>query len=118
MKIISFLMLLISLLSISGCQKDPQALQIQTPYTYDDQYYANLRAYKKTNHQLFYGYYAAYAPIQGATGNKDPASWGERIMGLPDSVDVVNLWMGIPTKDWQPVALADMQYCQTQKGTR
>ena len=67
---------------------------------------------------MFYGFYAAYAPIQGATGNKESASWGERIMGLPDSVDIVNLWMGIPTKDWQPLALADMQFCQQQKGTR
>ncbi|MGZ3922958.1 MAG: glycoside hydrolase family 18 [Flavisolibacter sp.] len=105
------------LLFITGCVKQ-ETLTIQKPYTYDEQYYANLRAYKKTNHQLFYGYYAAYAPIQGATGNKNSASWGERIMGLPDSVDVVNLWMGIPTKDWQPLALEDMQFCQQQKGTR
>ena len=105
---------------IVSCKKEntSAALQIQTPYTYDDQYYANLRAYKKTDHQLFFGYYAAYAPIQGASGNKESASWGERILGLPDSVDVVNLWMGIPTKDWQPLALADMQFCQQNKGTR
>jgi hypothetical protein len=41
---------------------------------------------------------------------------GENVFyGLPDSVDIVNLWMGIPTKDWQPLALADMQFCQTAK---
>jgi len=118
MKILSLLVLLTCIMSIIGCKKDINALQVQTPYTYDDQYYANLRAYKQTNHVIFYGYYAAYAPIQGATGNKESPSWGERIIGLPDSVDVVNLWMGIPTKDWQPLALSDMQYCQTKKGTR
>ncbi|MGC4103886.1 glycoside hydrolase family 18 [Ferruginibacter sp.] len=56
--------------------------------------------------------------MQGASGNKESPSWGERILGLPDSVDIVNLWMGIPTKDWQPLALADMQFCQQKKGTR
>ena len=112
-----FLILFASFLAFVSCVKQ-KALNIQNQYTYDDQYYANLRAYKQTNHVLFYGYYAAYAPIQGASGNKESASWGERIMGLPDSVDIINLWMGIPTKDWQPLALADMQYCQKQKGTR
>src|SRR5882724_2341381 len=100
-KLIPVLLVFISVLLAVSCKKNTtaSALEIQTPYTYDDQYYANLRAYKKTNHELFYGYYAAYAPIQGASGNKESASWGERILGLPDSVDIVNLWMGIPTKD-------------------
>ncbi|MDI3318135.1 glycoside hydrolase family 18 [Pinibacter soli] len=118
MKIFSFFILSLLLLSVTACNKDTKALDIQKPFTYDDQYYANLKAYKQTNHQMFYGYYAAYAPIAGATGNKESASWGERIMGLPDSLDIVNLWMGIPTKDWQPLALSDMQYCREKKGTR
>jgi len=112
------LIVTIMLLAIAGCEKDTKTLEIQKLYTYDNQYYANLRAYKKSDHQLFYGYYAAYAPIEGATGNKESASWGERIIGLPDSVDIVNLWAGIPTKDFQPLALADMQYCRQKKGTR
>ncbi|MEI9959469.1 MAG: glycoside hydrolase family 18 [Ferruginibacter sp.] len=118
-KSLSLFSVLIALLFAMGCSKQKEeALVVQKPYTYDEQYYANLRAYKKTNHEFFFGYYAAYAPIQGATGNKESASWGERILGLPDSVDIVNLWMGIPTKDWQPLAMADMQFCQTNKGTR
>ena len=119
-KFIALLVLFVSGLAIVSCKKETtvSALTIQTPYTYDEQYYVNLRAYKKTDHQLFFGFYAAYAPIQGASGNKESPSWGERIMGLPDSVDIVNLWMGIPTKDWQPLALADMQFCQQKKGTR
>lgn len=52
------------------------------------------------------------------TGYKDPASWGERMVGLPDSIDIVNLWMGIPTAETHPIAYADMQYCQQKLGTR
>src|SRR5688572_16672361 len=81
---LSFLLeLYTALFAVSGCGKKT-ALEIQQPYTYDEQYYANLRAYKKTQHTLAFGWYAAYAPIEGSTGYKDPASWGERIIGLPD----------------------------------
>ena len=48
----------------------------------------------------------------------------ERFIGLPDSLDIVNLWMGIPSADpadeyeYSPVQAADMKYCQEKKGTR
>ena len=110
------------LLMLTGCVKE-EALTLQKPYTYDEQYYANLRAYKKTDHTICFGWYAAYAPIAGVTGYKNPASWGERIMGLPDSMDIVSLWMGVPSKDstskaYAPVAYADWKYVHEKKGTR
>ncbi len=104
--------------ALGSCDTEIGNLEIQKPFMYDDQYYENLRAYKKSDHQLFYGFYAAYSPVEGTTGNKEPASWGERIMGIPDSADIINLWMGIPTEDWQPLALEDMRFCQKMKGTR
>lgn len=121
-KSISFLSLVTILLLAVGCVKQ-QALEIQKPFTYDEQYYENLRAYKKTNHTLAFGWYAAYAPIAGASGYKDPASWGERILGLPDSMDIVSLWMGIPSNDtasssYAPVAYKDMIYVREKLGTR
>ncbi|MBS1567009.1 MAG: hypothetical protein JST39_21685 [Bacteroidetes bacterium] len=116
-------MVLLPLLLSTGCKKDVKALEIQQPYTYDDQYNANLRAYKQTDHTLCFGWYAAYAPIAGATGYKNPASWGERIMGLPDSMDIVSLWMGIPGNDstkpgYAPIAYADWKYVSKVKGTK
>jgi hypothetical protein len=119
-RLISFLMLLVAF--ITACNKE-KALEIQKPFTYDEQYYENLRAYKKTNHTVCFGWYAAYAPIAGSTGYKDPASWGERIMGLPDSMDIVSLWMGIPSNDstkpgYAPIAYADWKYVREKKGTR
>ena len=114
--------LLLALQFLGACVKD-KALVVQEPFTYDEQYYANLRAYKQTPHTLCFGWYAAYAPIAGSSGYKDPASWGERIMGIPDSMDIVSLWMGIPSNDpedpgYAPIAYADWKYVREKKGTR
>ena len=40
------------------------------------------------------------------------------LVGLPDSLDICNLWIGIPTPETNPVAYADMRYCQEKLGTR
>ena len=116
------MILLVAAVAFTGCNKQ-EALEIQKPYTYDEQYYANLRAYKETEHTLCFGWYAAYAPIAGSSGFKDPASWGERIIGLPDSMDIVSLWMGVPGNDptksnYAPIAYADMKYVRSIKGTK
>ena len=108
--------------AISSCLKE-EAIVLQEPYTYDEQYLENIREYKKSEHTLSYCYYAAWAPLEGLTGYKDPASWGERLRGLPDSLDIVNLWMGYPSpnpesESYAPVAYADMKYMQEKLGTR
>ena len=108
------------LLIAASCTKE-KALTIQEPYTYDEQYHANLRAYKKTEHTLCFGWYADY---RNGSGYLDPASWGLRIKGLPDSMDIVSLWSGIPSNDtsdgdsYGPVAYADLHYVREVKGTR
>ena len=108
--------------AISSCLKE-EAIVLQEPFTYDEQYFENIREYKKSEHTLSYCYYAAWAPLEGLTGYKDPASWGERLRGLPDSLDIVNLWMGYPSpnpesESYAPVAYADMKYMQEKLGTR
>ena len=45
-------------------------------------------------------------------------SLATRFLGLPDSLDICNLWIGIPTPETHPVAYADMRYCQEKLGTR
>lgn len=117
-------------LFVASCSTDVENLDVQPLKKYDEQYYSNLRAFKKSNHEVSYAYYEAWSPVEGVGGYKDPASWGERIMGLPDSIDIVNLWMGVPTNDstangknfvgttYAPVAYDDMKYCQRVKGTR
>ena len=125
MKIISLYLLSFILLAFvfASCETSTEALEIQKLKTYNEQYFENLRAFKKSDHCLSFGWYAAYAPLEGVKGYKDPASWGERIAGLPDSLDICSLWMGIPSKDpasssYAPVAYADMIYAQKVKGIR
>lgn len=108
--------------AVNSCM-EVEPLEIQDLYTYDEQYYANVREFKKSEHTLSYCYYAAWAPLEGSTGYKDSPSWGERLRGLPDSLDICNLWMGYPSPDpkspsYSPVAYADMKYMQEKLGTR
>jgi hypothetical protein len=117
-KILSLLILVLSAFVVTSCDNDVEALEIQKLKTYDEQYYQNLRFFKESDHEISFAYYEAWSPLEGVEGYKDPASWGERIMGLPDSIDIVNLWMGIPTPDTHPVAYKDMKFYQEKKGTR
>ena len=118
LKLKSILALGLGLVAFSSCDTEVEKLEIQKLKTYDEQYFENLRAYKKSNHEVSFAYYEGWSPIEGVEGSKDPASWGERIIGLPDSIDIVNLWMGIPTAETHPVAYADMKYAQEKLGTR
>ena len=120
---ISLLVLFACVSVYTSCDTDMEALELQKLKTYDEQYFANIREYKKSDHCLSFGWYAAYTPIEGVDGYKDPASWGERIKGLPDSLDICTLWMGIPSNDptaknYMPVAYEDMRYVQKNLGTR
>ena len=112
------LLAMAAFVGFNSCDTDTEAEVIQDLYKDDSQYFENLRAWKQSPHEVTYVYYAAWAPLEGQAGYKDPASWGERIIGLPDSLDIVNLWMGIPTPATHPVAYQDMVYCQKEKGTR
>lgn len=113
---------------LAGCEKQttPEALQVQHPKTYSDQYYANLRAYKKSDHQVFYGWFAAYSHKEGVVAEyKKSPSWGEHIAGLPDSLDFCSLWMGIPSlkqddslTTYNPIAYEEMRYAMEVKGIK
>ncbi len=118
----SLVLVVLAVVALTSCLKE-EALEIQKPYTYDSQYFENLKAYKASDHCLSYAYYAAYSQIEGVEGYKDPASWGERLRGLPDSLDICNLWMGIPSNDptadnYMPIAYEDMRYVQEYVGTK
>jgi hypothetical protein len=122
--------LLLGTIIVSSCSTDPEALEVQKLKTYDHYYYENLLAFKKSKHEVSYAYYEGWSPVEGVSGYKNPASWGERMIGLPDSIDIVNLWMGVPSNDsiksavnttgttYAPIAYADMKTCQSEKGIR
>jgi len=116
------------LLVAAGCKKQntPEALSIQNPVKHTDEYYANLRAYKKTDHQIFYGWFAAYGNKEGVVADyKQSASWGEHIAGLPDSLDFCSLWSGIPSlkkndslTTYNPIAYTEMRSAMSVRGIK
>ena len=73
-KITGLLTFLIGTFFFYSCDTDVEALEIQKLKTYDEQYFENLRAFKKSDHEISYAYYEAWSPIEGVTGYKDPAS--------------------------------------------
>jgi hypothetical protein len=127
-KLISPFLILTIIIVMANCKKQTtaEAISVQNPVTQSPEYYENLRAYKKSPHQVFYGWYAAYGNAQGVEGSyKQSASWGEHIAGLPDSLDFCSLWSGIPTLDksdtlslYDPIAYNEMRSAMTVRGIK
>lgn len=71
-------------------------------------YYQQLREYKKTDHQVAFGWFGNWT----GTG----LSLENSLAGLPDSVDFVSIW-----GNWRNLSIeqkADLQFVQQVKGTR
>lgn len=94
---------------LNSCDTYPEPEQLLNPYKYDAQYYENLRAYKESKHQICYGWYSDYAQTY---------SNGQHFMGLPDSIDIISLWGGIPTPKSNPIAYEEMRYVREVKGMK
>ena len=55
-KITGLLTFLIGTFFFYSCDTDVEALEIQKLKTYDEQYFENLRAFKKSDHEISYAY--------------------------------------------------------------
>src|SRR5262249_37425943 len=84
--------------------------------TYSDEYYENLRTYKKSDHQICYGWYSDYSQT---------FSYGMHFLGVPDSIDIISLWGGIPSLKqndsfaaYNPAAYNEMKFVREVKGTK
>lgn len=91
-----------------SCETDPEKLEIVKPYPKSDQYYANLRDYKNSDHEIVFGWFGFWS----GTG----ASASNYMKSLPDSVDMVGLWGG-----WYDVTdaqRADMRDSQQKRGLK
>lgn len=104
--LIAVLIISASLILIS-CKREP--LTLQKTRQYSEEYYANLRAYKKSEHQLCFGWYADYSQT---------FSYGMHFLGLPDSMDIVSLWGGIPDKTTELETYNEMRFVQQVKGMK
>ena len=88
---IQILTLLAGLALFFSCEKQttPEPVRIQypdkqSPFPRDDAYYARLRAYKKTDHKLAFGWYGSWTGIG--------ASEQSRLRSAPDSMDIISIW--------------------------
>lgn len=102
--------------SMFGCDKwteqdsafEPANLPIGGGF--DEEYYANLRAYKSTMHnrKIFFSWYGGWSAVSAY-------NYGA-MAGLPDSMDVIAMW-GTGGGMTEPKR-RDMEYVQRVKGTR
>lgn len=102
------LSLLIGAAAVS-CEKynEPETIPIQKPDYKSPDYYANLRAYKLSDHPVSFGWFGGWT-AQGP-------SMKSFMAGLPDSLDIISLWSGNP---YTAASKADLKYIQEVKGTR
>ncbi|MBT9900480.1 endoglycosidase [Bacteroides thetaiotaomicron] len=112
-KILYFMTLLFgACLMISACD-DWTETEVKNPEKLvgsanSEEYYANLRAYKQSEHSVTFGWFGNW------TGKG--ASLENCMAGLPDSVDFVSMWGGwkAPTE----AMLQDLRHVQQKKGTK
>lgn len=73
----------------SGCSKwtqiEPYAPTDLTSNDKTEEYYRNIRAYRESDHQVSFGYYAGW-------NGDNVVNMKLSLMGLPDSLDMVSLW--------------------------
>jgi hypothetical protein len=81
----------ITILTLYACTKQttPEALPVQPVLQRSGDYFANLRAYKQSDHQIYFGWFGG----TGSAGNPQVPGVLDQI---PDSVDIVSLWGGMP----------------------
>lgn len=89
-------------------QNEPEALVIQVPDTKPEAYYEALRAYKKTEHPLAFGWFGNWT----ATG----AAKSTHLKNAPDSMDIISIWGNYSGLTEEMIA--DKEYVQSVKGTK
>lgn len=95
----------------SGCVKQniPEPVVVDPDPLIPDEYYQALRAYKKSDHPIMFGW------VGGLSGSTK-AGRGNGSWDLPDSLDLVSLWGGLPPFDSQNYK--EIQAVRAKKGTR
>lgn len=98
-----------------ACEKQttPEPVRVQypdkqSPVLRDNAYFERLRAYKKTDHSLAFGWFGSWTAIG--------ASEQTRLSSTPDSMDIISMW-----SQWHsltPEQIADKEYTQKIKGTK
>ncbi|MGN1246287.1 MAG: glycoside hydrolase family 18 [Muribaculaceae bacterium] len=85
--------------------KDPENLTVPER---SEAYYAALREYKKTDHEVAFGWFGNWVGAGASLENS--------LRAVPDSVDFVSIWGN--WRNLSPEKKADLEFVQTVKGTR
>lgn len=90
-----------------GCSEwtEPEPRDLTQPFP--DSYYADLKAYKASDHSLAFGWFDGWNPVSASTAMS--------LMGIPDSVDLVAIWSPFMPSEEQK---ADMRAVREKKGTK
>lgn len=111
-KIIANIIIAGSLVISGSCQKWTESSPIHptnlTRSNFSEEYYKNLREYKKAKHPVAFGWFGNWTGVG--------SSMQGSLMGLPDSTDFVSLWA--PWFNPTPEMLRDLKEVQTIKGTK
>lgn len=106
----SILTLSLALLGLAACSKwTDTGVKNPTNLTQNNKseaYYEQLRAYKKSDHQIAFGWFGNWTGVGSSLQNS--------LVGLPDSVDVVSLWGTVG--NLTEAQKADLRYFQNVKG--
>lgn len=88
----TYLILCCMLTLLVACKESniTETIPIQLPKVGTPEYYANLRAYKRSKHQIAFGWFG------NSGGDGKTASMGLRWETIPDSTDIVSCWGGFP----------------------
>ncbi len=105
----SFFSLFMLTATIVACDTEIENIPLQDPVQRDASYYERLRAYKKTAHQLAFGWFGGWTAI-----GTSPVKY---LSSVPDSVDVISIWSKT-FYDLDEERKADLKYVQEQLGTR
>lgn len=107
--IIKYFTVLILFLGIAtSCETDPETLDLFSYKEKSELYYAELRAYKASDHEVFFGWLGGWTASGPSIANY--------LRGVPDSVDIISIWG--PWNNLTDSQLEDMRYVQTVKGTK
>ena len=76
----------------------------------DDNYYENLRAYKRSDHELYFGWFGGWNPAS-------PSKRGS-LSSIPDSVDIISIWGMINSAMITPGQREELALVQDKYGSR
>ncbi|WP_195661925.1 glycoside hydrolase family 18 [Bacteroides congonensis] len=96
---------------MTSCDTEIENIELQAPIVGSDSYYADLRAYKQTKHEIAFGWFGGWT-ASGAVASK-------YLTSVPDSVDIVGIWGdNWALEKMTPEKAADLKYVQEVKGTK